>query len=117
MYNVLAACLLACQVCTEALKFTRVNRAFSSKSITCNSLNSLKPCVHLLDKTCVVAAAINARHQAEKRKLQQAMAPDNVPPARTSTPGIHPSSAYASITLRMIRRIILIPGVVRVTGS
>ena len=35
-----------------------------------------------------VAAAINARHQAEKKRLQMAMAPvDNVPPARTSTPG------------------------------
>ncbi|KAL3161053.1 hypothetical protein ABBQ38_009436 [Trebouxia sp. C0009 RCD-2024] len=33
-----------------------------------------------------LAAAINARHQAEKRRLQMAMAPDNVPPARTSTP-------------------------------
>ncbi|KAL3162864.1 hypothetical protein ABBQ32_009315 [Trebouxia sp. C0010 RCD-2024] len=33
-----------------------------------------------------IGAAINARHQAEKRRLQTAMAPDNVPPARTSTP-------------------------------
>lgn len=37
-------------------------------------------------------AAINARHQAEKRRLQAAMAPpankDSVPPARTSTPGM-----------------------------
>ena len=33
-------------------------------------------------------AAINARHQAEKKRLQMAMAPaDHVPPARTSTPG------------------------------
>lgn len=47
--------------------------------------------VHLLNEFCV--AAINARHQAEKRKLQLAMAPDNVPPARTSTPGEHTTSA------------------------
>lgn len=40
----------------------------------------------------LLLAAVNARHQAEKRKLQQAMAPDNVPPARTSTPGMHPNS-------------------------
>ena len=38
-------------------------------------------------KSNVDAAAINARHQAEKRKLQVALAPDSIPPARTSTPG------------------------------
>lgn len=41
-------------------------------------------------------AAINARHQAEKKRLQMAMAPaDHVPPARTSTPG----RLYATLPL------------------
>lgn len=45
-------------------------------------------------------AATNARHQAEKRRLQTTMAPankDSVPPARTSTPGMLLPSALAAL--------------------
>ena len=46
--------------------------------------------VQLVAESMCVVAAINARHQAEKKRLQMAVAPvDGVPPARTSTPGKH----------------------------
>ncbi|KAL0050442.1 hypothetical protein WJX82_011314 [Trebouxia sp. C0006] len=45
-----------------------------------------------------IGAAINARHQAEKKRLQMAMAPaDHVPPARTSTPELAELSTNPSV--------------------
>ncbi|KAL0042137.1 hypothetical protein WJX77_004388 [Trebouxia sp. C0004] len=45
-----------------------------------------------------IGAAINARHQAEKKRLQMAMAPaDHVPPGRTSTPELAELSTNPSI--------------------
>ena len=88
----LLACMLACQVYTEALHhILRVNRSHAAATqISCSSLSNMMQIglvSHVSLRCC--HAAVNARHQAEKRKLQQAMARDNVPPARTSTPGMH----------------------------
>ncbi|DBA84981.1 TPA: hypothetical protein ACH3X2_005720 [Trebouxia sp. C0005] len=45
-----------------------------------------------------IGAAINARHQAEKKRLQIIMAPaDHVPPARTSTPELAELSTNPSV--------------------